>query len=876
MCVSLIGLGRLRAPRSFFASALVVLCLSLPSFCQNSAAAFTDVQPVPLANACSNAFAGNFHRGSRMDLLATCTPPNFPEQGPFTAALMNQGNGMFPAREDTALDGIAWPVLTVDLNGDGLTDLIFNLPFSSTIGVQFSNGDGTFAAPVYYTPTPANVTAQLTAVASGDFNGDGKNDLAIVTTGFSVSPGVNSTNTLTIFLNTGSGGLVQAATYVLDSMPINQNSPLLAAGYLDGDHLTDLVVVYRSSSGKTIPYFATGDGNFLRGAAYMAGTYPSAAAIGNLTTSGYGDIAVATRSGVAILLGSGGGTFTAGETAAYPYPVPQFGAGAHLVLADFDQDGKVDLALTTDHFADVYWGDGTGKFSALISFTVPLYPVALLTADLAGDGRADLVSAGQDGSMVVLSNLGHRSFRAAVTTHSAHATGIVTADLNGDGKPDVAVVNMPGCTAPCSGSVTVFPGTGNAWFSPGKSYAIGMHGAAIAAGDLNGDGIPDLVVTNATAGDHADLSVLLGVKGGGFAAARNATLGSLSNDVFLVDVDEDGKLDLVEDGGVALGKGDGTFGALQPFPGGLGFAQPYPTAFAMHLAVGDVTGDGIPDVVASFVPPGMSAYASQVWVLLGDGKGHFSANQLDDVNLLVQQVVGIAIGVLRPGGHADIVLANNVANPSGGSLTSAVIFSGDGAGNFQESAAPVAQLDAGTGGRVVIADFNHDGIPDIGIASGDQFTVALGTGGGAFNSPAYPTFPINLGDGVNPAAGMAVADFNGDGWPDVVITNNQGISRVYNRPAPLATPGSLTFASSGTKSVMVQNTLSYAQWMSAALPDGSASAFRITANTCQGMLAPGAKCSVSAEYASQGTPASDTLYIRANGVFVAPVALKGN
>jgi len=289
-----------------------------------------------------------------------------------------------------------------------------------------------------------------------------------------------------------------------------------------------------------------------------------------------------------------------------------------------------------------------------------------------------------------------------------------------------------------------------------------------------------------------------------------------------------------------------------------------------------VNGDGFPDVVASWVPPGMSAYASQVWVLLGDGKGNFTANQLEDRNLLVQQVVGIAIGVTRPGGHPDIVLANNAVNPSGGNLTSAVIFSGDGAGHFQEKAAPIAQLDGQSTGGVVIADFNHDGIVDIGIAGAEQFAVALGTGGGAFNSQSYPAFPINLGDGVNPAAALAVADFNGDGWPDVILTNTQGISRLYNRPVPYVAPGSLTFASSGTHSVTVHNTLPYAQPITAALPDGSASPFRITANTCQATLAPGAKCSVSVEYASHGSPASDTLYIRANGAFVAPVALKGN
>ena len=125
--------------------------------------------------------------------------------------------------------------------------------------------------------------------------------------------------------------------------------------------------------------------------------------------------------------------------------------------------------------------------------------------------------------MMVLANIGHRNFRAVPNTQSAYATGIVAGDFNRDGKQDVAVVNTPPCKAPCNGSVTVFAGSGGAYFNPGKRYAIGMHGSAIAAGDLNGDGILDLVITNATTGDDADLSVLMGVAGGGFAAAHKLT-----------------------------------------------------------------------------------------------------------------------------------------------------------------------------------------------------------------------------------------------------------------------------------------------------------------------------------------------------------------
>ena len=330
-----------------------------------------------------------------MDLVLTCPPGDFPGTGALYRVLMNQGNGNVNAVEDTAADGVAVPVLAADMNGDGVTDLILNQQFSATIGVQLSNGDGTFQSPAYYTPSPLPANAEFTAAAAGDFNGDGKTDLAILTTVFALSSAVNSTNTLTIFMNTGAGVLKQATRYALDSIPVNENAPLLVAGELDGDHKTDLAVVYRSPSGKTIPFFATAGGAFRMAATYHVGAFPSAAAIGEFTGSGYGDIAVTTRSGVAILLGSSAGAFTSGGTLPYPYPVPQFGAGAQLVLADFDKDGYLDLAISVTNFVDVYWGKGYGKFAAATAFSVPAYPLALLAADTSGNGRDDLISAGE-------------------------------------------------------------------------------------------------------------------------------------------------------------------------------------------------------------------------------------------------------------------------------------------------------------------------------------------------------------------------------------------------------------------------------------------------------------------------------------------------
>jgi hypothetical protein len=857
---------------------VALVSISIPaSYAQNSAVNFIAAEPVPLANACNNVFAGHFHSSASMDFMTTCTPTYPPSATPNNTAMLNQGNGTYTPVEDTAIDQLAVPVAAADLNGDGWTDLVVNESFSPTIGVQLSNGNGTFKAPVYYTPSQfaGNQNAQLAAVVTGDFNGDGKTDVAIIVTVPTTLNTGTSPNTLIIYLNEGAGVLKQTASYTLTASGASQYPPLLAAGNLNGDHETDLAVVYRTSSGTAVPYFATGAGTFKKGSSYSAGTSPEAAVIGNFTSSGYGDIAVTGSTGITMLLGDSSDTFTNAPFQAYPYPA-QYGDGARVVAADFDMDGNLDLAMTAYNYVYVLWGNGNGAFSGTAAFSVPQGTVALLAADLRGNGEQDLATSEQNGSVNLLLNVGHnREFVAAANTYSGYAAGLVAADFNGDGKKDVAVVNTPPCTAPCSGKVTVFPGTGSTYFNPGKSYTIGMHGSAIAVGDVNGDGVLDLVVTNATPGDAADVSVLLGIKGGGFQSARNYTLGSLSNDAFLVDMNKDGKLDLVEDGGIALGKGDGTFGPLKPFPDGIVFGRPESYLFTTHLAVGDLNGDGVPDVAASYMPPDNPDFA-QVWVLLNDGKGNLTGTQLNDSNGIVFEVTGVAIGKLQGGSINDIVLANNGADSNGVSYGDAVIFMGDGKGNFTESNDYGEITEGGGVGTVTVADFNHDGINDIGLTSLDEFVVLLGQKAGSSAYGGSSVFPITSGSSTNPQSNLAVADFNGDGWPDVVLSNTYGITRLYDVPVPTVSPDGLTWTASGVQKVTIKNSLSTSQAIQAAIVGTTESSFKISGNTCGSSLAAGATCTISVEYISGKTNiASDTLYVRSNSAFIAQISLFG-
>ncbi len=701
------------------------------------------------------------------------------------------------------------------------------------------------------TPVDNANSVCLYAVA-GDFNDDGRTDLAVVT----------SANKLVVLLNEGSEKFHPAYTYSLPAIPSHFG---MVAGDLNGDHRTDLALIYGGNTATMIPFFATSGGALQKGGTYSIGaaiSYFSSAAINDVNKDGYGDVAVATNSGVRLMLGSSSDAFKTGALLA------SGGVPCCVALADFNKDGKVDLAVaTTKPLKDgvktngaiyVYPGLGTGAFSTPTVYSTQNGTSALLAADAYNTGNTDLITADGYGSVSILRNNGSGRFYGATITPSPSANGMVTADFNRDGKPDLAIVNTPACKAPCDGAVTVFPGTNSTYFGAGRRYTVGMHGSAIAAGDLNGDGVKDLVAVNATSGDDADVSVLLGNKDGTFQAAKNYKLGSLSNDVFLADVNRDGKLDLIEDGGVALGKGNGTFGPLKALPGGLEYGA------NAHIGVGDFNGDGVPDVAFGNVQNDSCNAGLQI--LFSNGAGGFSTGPL--LYGATAPIRYVTAGRLGSGKADDIVVSGGANGPCGGGSgfddgSGVEAFLNNGKGSFTPQQVDEAEfvylLEAGP---VAIADFNGDGRNDIGVGdpANNRFVVLTGNGNGTFNNHALFTaanLPENAGtiagtgeNGYAPTGnGIAIADFDHNGLPDVMLSSGLGVSRLYSQRVPTVTPPSLTFQGNSTQSVTVKNTLATAQTISAALEPsidfGANPAYTITANTCNRSIAPGASCKVT-------------------------------
>ncbi len=352
--------------------------------------------------------------------------------------------------------------------------------------------------------TSANFTGVTQGVAVGDFNGDGKPDLALVTSGnfLQLQPTI-----VVILLGNGDGTFRKGAVYATTGT----DSQTVVVGDFNGDGKQDLAVP--NHGGIFVPsdvsvLIGNGDGTFQPATSVpLGGRYPcSWVAAGDFNKDGKLDLAVTSGSAnnqVGVLIGNGDGTFQAPVF----YPA---GTGSDWIAgADFNGDGKMDL-VTTDYNTGnllVLIGNGDGTFRAPASIPVGTGISYGVLGDFNGDGKADLaISGGFSGAMSVLLGKGDGTFQApknyAVGTS---LQSMAMADFDGDGKVDLAVIDSGAATE--AQNLALLRGNGDGTFQAPIHFDVKSPYQA-AVGDFNKDGKPDLAVANNFGDSMVDVEVL--------------------------------------------------------------------------------------------------------------------------------------------------------------------------------------------------------------------------------------------------------------------------------------------------------------------------------------------------------------------------------
>ncbi len=591
---------------------------------------------------------GDFNGDGKPDVLELGT--GGPLDGTLLVLLGN-GDGTFQAPITTFAYVLQY-VVAGDLNGDGKADVVGfeSTGNSTTLVIYLSQGDGTFAPGVFYTIN--NSSLNTSSITLGDFNGDHVVDIAAnlqgqevvllgngdgtfqsgkTSTGVSFSydefafPGdFNGDGKLDLMLAgellLGNGdGTFQAPT------PVANGVAAVTADF-NGDGILDLVVapeITQICLGK-------GDGTFFDAYNYLEQGFfgfptPSPFVVADFNLDGKLDIAGAGT----LLLGNGDGTFQGLLT----QPI----AAVAAVVGSFDKKGNGFEGLAEISSTKLYslTNDGKGNLTLSNTYTLLQPGFGIETADLNGDGYPDLVVAGTTsgnwGYSVLLGN-GDSSFQSpqfnpqSVLGADGVQYSMVVADFNNDHKLDVAVGPVG------TQSLAILLGNGDGTFaSPAYVYDGGgnANAAYLMAGDFNGDGNVDIAASPLGTGNPG--TALLFGNGDGTFQPAIYPLGNFTA-LGTADFNHDGKPDLwgYDDLGcqVLLGNGDGTFTAQTPFS----------PACLLPIAVADVNGDGILDILADYYHLSHSGGGySEYWAYLGRGDGTFN---LPPINVVTASMDG--------------------------------------------------------------------------------------------------------------------------------------------------------------------------------------------------------------------------------------------
>jgi hypothetical protein len=710
---------------------LVSASLQIPAIAQSQPPLFPIANSLPVGTISTPA-TGDFNGDGQPDLIFSSSTAAGGGQFATLTVLLNQGATSNPTPVITnSLSCTSVTSLAVaDMNNDNKLDVALTCS-EGFVAILFGNGDGTFQKPAYYSVPTTSLLIPL-----ADLNADGFPDIAIA-----------NASSVTVLLNQGRnspGTLSSPTSYPVPPIQFR----LLGVGDFNGDGKPDLLGTAnadRQGIGfQLITYPGNGDGTFQSPQTQSTTTSAGAAVIADVNHDGFSDVVyIAEPQVIQVLLGNSTGQFTLGSSLSLdpsinygslafagstnnginmnlalggPATTILFGDGkgsfvpgptyaiAGSPLPETGSDGKTNLVFITETGITLLPGNGDGTFQGLPN--LPVGPTGFVAADFNRDGLTDIAFIGDNGNLTTAVGRGNGTL--AITSQIAATAGefLLAADFNADGRPDVAAI-LPGVPMqeilPDS-QLFFYKGNGDGTFrSPSAGIDLHITGAVHAAtGDFNGDGHLDIVVSaiGTPPNQGQPTQAILAVPGNGDGSFGTpvflATQSSFNpaSSLLTADLNNDKRTDLIWNNMVFLGQSDGFF-RQQPL-----------SLLGTPLAIGDLNGDGIPDILIQ--PTSVEGVASPAAVYAGNGDGSFQSRPFFTTAGLPQSdsVTSALFADVNADGHTDMVLQHK------GVFT---VYLGDGKGNFTADPNPYTP-----GGAIALARlnnqapaFHNDNAPDL-------------------------------------------------------------------------------------------------------------------------------------------------------------------
>ena len=521
------------------------------------------------------------------------------------SVIIGNGDGTFGTALTSDTPNYPAAVTVADLNNDGNPDVVvsgYEIDRLDTVGFDalLGNGDGTFQPrKSYHTVYP------VFGLHTGDFDGDGKIDLAAIDGDPRDSFDIG--DRIEIYTGNGDGTFRPRMNLKGGDAP-----EALATADFNGDGTLDLVSANYAGSSATV-FLGDGHARFQTRISNWTDVGPFSVITADVNGDGKPDTITANvgfpytginTGSVSILIGRGDGSFN---------PHMDYATSGNiyssLAYGDVTGDGKGDIVATSSGGKlAILAGDATGSFAPATFLSVGTNPTNIALADLNSDGHKDIVvgDAGVQGgtaaSVYVLLSNSDGTYQAPVNypiyTTAVFTVPVALADVTNDGKPDLVTLayQKPNNATQMPYTVHVLPGDGTGGFDTSSEATYTLHAPpmSLAVGDLNNDGKGDIVAGTATA-NASNVSVLLNT-GSGFAAAVDYAAGGSPLGVAIGDFTADGKPDIVASSytsaksSVFPSIGDGTFGTRTDYASFGGTSS---------VALADFNGDGRLDAIAA-------------------------------------------------------------------------------------------------------------------------------------------------------------------------------------------------------------------------------------------------------------------------------------